>query len=580
MNTINVIIELKSTKALAKAAAPAAEFAAALDTSPLPAMAGVELDTSFPITPVSGMKRSDDPAASALGMVPDMSDEGSTYIVRGTMDEKDFTKVEKLANVTGVYADVVIESCPATCPAGPVGTHLDVEALLCASRFHRQGMDGSGVMVAVVDTGVNMAWMNSHGKSPRFDAARSWVPRAGLTPGSMPVDHGTMCAFDICIAAPRCTLLDIALLSSNARGRNVMEGLLSDAVRAYQHLMGIMGQPRRPGENRSLVVNNSWGMFHPDWDFPVGHQGNYSDNPGHPFNRIVGALAAAGADILFAAGNCGAECPDGRCRNLTNAGIFGANSHPDVLCVAGVTKNKVRIGYSTQGPGRLARNKPDISGFTHFQGSGVYAADGGTSAATPVVAGVVAAIRNKRPFDATSPAATPAAIRSLITSTAEDAGPTGYDFDHGFGIVNGCAIATRFERPASLCDRFPWLCPPPRFPIPIPDLCRRYPQLCGPRDWPFPLPPRPNPLPPQPGPLPPSPAGDYPGAGAWAAFPHSSADYAPYPGEMTSTSGSPEGDLEQIAILSYLAGLSAAQGMSTAPPQSSPCGCGGKASHV
>ena len=35
------------------------------------------------------------------------------------------------------------------------------------------------------------------------------------------------------------------------------------------------------------MVSNSWGMFDPAWDFPVGHPGNYSDNPNHPFNIIV-----------------------------------------------------------------------------------------------------------------------------------------------------------------------------------------------------------------------------------------------------------------------------------------------------
>jgi hypothetical protein len=160
-----------------------------------------------------------------------------------------------------------------------------------------------------------------------------------------------------------------------------MEGLLSDAVLAYRHLLNIMLAPRRPGEMRSLVVNNSWGMFHPSWDYPVGHPGNYSDNPNHPFNRIVVTLERAGADIVFAAGNCGSDCPDGRCRGVTAKAIYGANSSPAVLTVGGVDISGLRVGYSSKGPGRLTPNKPDVCGFTHFSGSGVYAAAGGTSAA-------------------------------------------------------------------------------------------------------------------------------------------------------------------------------------------------------
>jgi subtilisin family serine protease len=180
------------------------------------------------------------------------------------------------------------------------------------------------------------------------------------------------------------------------------------------------------------VVNNSWGMFHPSWDFAVGDPQNYSDNADHPFNIIVASLEAAGADILFAAGNCGAECPDGRCQGATTAGIYGANSSPAVTCVAGVVINKERIGYSTKGPGRLEKNKPDIASFTHFAGSGVYAADGGTSAATPVAAGVVAAIRRLYP----SSVLPPAQLRDLLRNTAERRGSARFNYEYGYGVIN------------------------------------------------------------------------------------------------------------------------------------------------
>jgi subtilisin family serine protease len=216
-----------------------------------------------------------------------------------------------------------------------------------------------------------------------------------------------------------------------------MEGLLSDAVQAYGILLSYMTKAAQPfaGDHtpRTLVVNNSWGMFHPSWDFPVGDPQNYSDNSEHPFNIIVASLEAAGADILFAAGNCGTECPDGRCQDLTTAGIFGANSSPAVTCVAGVvTSNKDRIGYSTKGPGRLENKKPDIASFTHFAGSGVYAADGGTSAATPVAAGVVAAIRRLYPSSVLSPAQ----LRKLLRDTAEPRGGGSFNYEYGYGIIN------------------------------------------------------------------------------------------------------------------------------------------------
>jgi hypothetical protein len=489
-----VILELAYGRELAETAfAAVAEPGRAVEPAGVPKIAGVRIDATFAPAPLPGLHtRSPMEPGYVSGARFDLAlePEQSTYIVRAEVDEAKLDDVVKSAAVVGCFSDPVIQPC-LICPGSPpLGSDADVERLLCCAQLRGIGMDGKGVLVAIVDTGVNMAYLNAQGKHPSFDAARSWAPRPGLTPGSLPVGHGTMCAFDVCIAAPKCTLLDIALLQSTATGPTPMSGFLSDAVRAYAHLMAIMAAPMRPGENRSLVVNNSWGMFHPSWDFPVGHPGNYSDNPNHPFNRIVAALERAGADILFAAGNCGADCPDGRCQGVTANAIYGANGHPSVLCVAGVDTQKNRVGYSTQGPGRLARDKPDLAGYTHFSGSGVYSADGGTSAATPVVAGVVAAVRTRRPFAPGNPAVSPAAIRALMRSTAEDLGSAGFDLDHGFGVVNGCELHKRYKPAASwnLCRLFPDLCRPR--PIPV-DLCRLYPGLCRPLPIP-PVPPRPG----------------------------------------------------------------------------------------
>jgi subtilisin family serine protease len=297
-------------------------------------------------------------------------------------------------------------------------------------------MDGYRVAVAILDTGVNLAHLESKGRDPKFSSRRSWTPAGVATkPGRHPVGHGTMCAYDIGIAAPKATLLDHAVLLSETPGETAMSGLLSDAVLAYSKLLASI--QAMPASRRALVVNNSWGMFSPTWDFPVGHPGNYSDNPAHPFNVIVASLEAAGADILFAAGNCGRDCPDGRCRFGTGRPICGANSHPSVLSVAGVDTRKRRVGYSSQGPGRLNPDKPDLSAYTHFRGSGVYPADGGTSAACPVAAGVVAAVREKYPSSVLSPAE----LRALLFKTAEDLGGTGFDHDFGWGVIDGTALA-------------------------------------------------------------------------------------------------------------------------------------------
>ncbi|MCB1740561.1 MAG: S8 family serine peptidase [Gammaproteobacteria bacterium] len=375
----------------------------------------------------------------------DTTPEAATYLIRGEVE--DDNALDRLSdavrsdpNGVGVFSDPRISSF-AVCPSGPVGSHADVANRLSVATLHNRGMNGSGVLTAIVDTGVNVAHLNARGMNPGFDAGRSWSPVPGSVLGAMPVDHGTMCAFDVCISAPECTLLDYALLQSRAQGGSVMDGFLSDAVSGFSRLLELMTGPDAPP---ALVVNNSWGMFHPSWDFEVGHPGNYSDNPEHPFNIIVESLEDAGADILFAAGNCGAECPDGRCQGATSEGIYGANSSASVLCVAGVTVEDVRLGYSTQGPGRLLGDKPDICAYTHFSGSGVYPndVDGGTSAACPVAAGVISAIRSRYPASEVAPAT----LRNLIRRSANDLGMQGFDYDHGFGVID-------VERLLNLLDR-------------------------------------------------------------------------------------------------------------------------------
>lgn len=464
----HVLVELKHSDAI---------FASALtfDSEPTKPMAknllknipSCTLDQEFGAVEIPALLKPDFSEAFSfdafdLNMGESVSEDHkeSTYLARATVPEKKIKAFEKEAkadpSVKRVFADPVIEEAdiaertdaeviaatPQICPGSPpLGTDRHVAARIGVPWLRRRRMDGRGVYMAIVDTGINVAHLRSRGKRPILDARRSWMARPGDRPGRLPVGHGTMVAYDTMIAAPRATLLDIALLRSTRRGGSVMAGLLSDAIRAYVHLYRLIRGPRRPGAYPSLVVNNSWGMFHRSWDFPVGHPGRYQDNPAHPFNRIVGVLAHAGADILFAAGNCGRECPDGRCRGVTNAGIFGANSHPQVISVAGVDVLKRRVGYSTSGPGRLMYLKPDVCGYTHFRGSGVYAADGGTSAAAPVVAGLIGAFRSRFPYRANDFRTSPAAIRNLLTRTAEDRGSVGFDFDYGWGIANGRRLA-------------------------------------------------------------------------------------------------------------------------------------------
>lgn len=365
---------------------------------------------------------------------------GLTFAIRGEVENEDLGAfLDEAATNPGirrVFTDELIQAFP-TCGADPsLGSDQDVARELCVDRLHGQGMDGRGVLLAVVDGGVNTAHLSAHGKPLTLDASRSWTSSAGTVPGSALVGHGTMCAYDAAIAAPACSLADLIVLRPGP-----LTALLSDAVKAYEHLLRQIRSHGLFDEYRALVVSNSWGVFHPSWDQPVGTALNYSDNPNHTFNRIVATLERYGADIVFAAGNCGKDCPDLRCIGATNRSIYGANSHPSVLCVGGVDTTRHRVGYSSIGPGRLMNQKPDLCAYTHFSGSGVYPTDSGTSAAAPVAAGVLAAVRSRWGFDPANPVRHPASLRQFLVDNVDPVGLQGHSMELGWGIIDGCALA-------------------------------------------------------------------------------------------------------------------------------------------
>jgi subtilisin family serine protease len=414
------------------------------------AITGLSVDTAYAAVQIPTPRATRGGASAFRWSQPidfSMAPEQATYVVRGTIPDDPagqrtvLEQAQRHPEVIGVFSDPTIETC-LVCPGSPaVGNDQDVARLLGVKALADDGLGGHGVALAIVDTGFNIAYLKSKGRDPRYSIPRSWTPAGVETkPGRHPVNHGTMCAYDVGIAAPEATLLDYAVLLSEATGATAMSGLLSDAVLAYSKLLGIVQS--QPASRRRLVVSNSWGMFDPAWDFPVGNPGNYSDNPAHPFNVIVASLADAGADILFAAGNCGRDCPDGRCGFGDSQPICGANSHPSVLSVAGIDTKKRRVGYSSQGPGRLSAAKPDVSTYTHFTGSGVYPQDSGTSAACPVAAGVVAAVRTRHSASQLSPAE----LHTLIAKTAVDLGGTGFDDDFGWGALDGTALVAALAK--------------------------------------------------------------------------------------------------------------------------------------
>lgn len=390
---------------------------------------GVELDSSFSPVPVT-------PSNTQRQMMLEAKEDNVHIIVRAEVTPAQKEKLKAHPDVVEVWSDAEIQ--PFACPIPPCdcdydipkGTLADVAVYLGVNQIWTLGKRGEGIVVGVVDGGICATGRPlAAGEVPTStinNVIGGWPVASWGTMGRSWGYHGNMCAYDIQGMAPNVRLFDMRIASATSLGT------VSNALSAYQWAIN---QHRTNGTPQ--VLSNSWGMYQVTW------AADYCTNPNHPFTRKVAEAVDEGIAVLFAAGNCGDTCPDGRCFTDIGPGrsIWGANGHPKVMTVGAVNKNEQFVGYSSQGPASLDPHKPDFCGITHF--TGYEHCDNGTSAATPIVAGVTALLKQGKP------AATPAQIKTAFINTAKDIGPAGWDQHSGAGIIRGKA-AYDFLVPAKL----------------------------------------------------------------------------------------------------------------------------------
>ncbi|AIR98307.1 S8 family peptidase [Streptomyces glaucescens] len=306
------------------------------------------------------------------------------------------------------------------------GVSIDtVRALLGVTRPWQDGFRGQNIVVGILDEGVNG---QVYPVSGGFTS-----PGAALQPGAAPItSHGSMCAADILVAAPAARLYDYPFLGHPDSG---------EALTMFQAVL-----EHRRLDGTPHLTNNSYGFTGvPRRDQVPGHEIWDLD---HPLHRKVREVVASGAAAFFAAGNCGAQCPSGNCHRSgigPGRSVHASNSLAEVITVAAVNSRGERVGYSSQGPGMFEEKKPDLACYTHFFGNfgpgrpgGEPAPprspfDNGTSAATPVAAGVAALLLSA------FPELTPEGLREALLAGLVN--PTGkvWDAGYGRGIVNAAA---------------------------------------------------------------------------------------------------------------------------------------------
>lgn len=413
---------------------------------------GIQIDPDFEPMP---MKASNEAEAQRLKSSASDADSGST-IIRANIDENRRAEIEAHPDVIKVWNDgklapfstmdpVALKTPAESAPAGPApamdviegmaacpigtcdcspstakGTMADVRSYLGVDDIWSAGIRGKGIVVGVVDGGIRAKGRASSENGPKLDRViGGWPTSSWGTTASNWSDHGMMCGTDVLGMAPEAQLYDLRISDGDA---------LSTALQAFQWAIN---QHKLDGTPH--ILSNSWGMFQKSW------APDYVEDPSHPFTRKVLEAIDEGIIVLFAAGNCGGTCPDGRCGSDSGPGksIWGANGHARVITVGAVNKNEQFVGYSSQGPAALSADKPDFCSITHFQG--YFASDSGTSAATPIAAGVVALLKQR------SPSLTQVRVQKLLKSTARDIGPTGFDQHSGAGILQARSAYSRLR---------------------------------------------------------------------------------------------------------------------------------------
>ncbi|GAA2665856.1 S8 family serine peptidase [Streptomyces aculeolatus] len=269
--------------------------------------------------------------------------------------------------------------------------------LIGAPEAWRKGLDGTGVTVAVLDTGVDATHPDLAG---RIAASKSFVQ------GEEVVDkhgHGTHVASTIA--------------GSGAASDGSYKGVAPGAELAVGKVLSNAGS----GSTSQIVAGMEWATKEVDAKIVSMSLGSSATDGSDPLSRSVNELTSS-TDSLFviAAGN------DGPGRETVSA----PGTADAALTVAATDKSDALPDFSSRGPrfgdGAL---KPDIAapgaGIAAARASGTsmgtpvdddYTAANGTSMATPHVAGAAAVLAQQHPDWSWS------RLKTALMSTSRDAG--------------------------------------------------------------------------------------------------------------------------------------------------------------
>ena len=291
----------------------------------------------------------------------------------------------------------------------------------------------SSIVVAVLDDGFDVDHTD-FASSNKVVGGWDFVSNdSDARPARASDNHGTSCA-GIAVAngnngkgvsgvAPGCKFMPVRML-----------GDVTDSAEAAAY---------------SHAKNNGAHILSCSYNYTNDGSGNFIPLPDVVYNAIDDAASTGrggkGCVIIFAAGN-----------DSLSSEFSGYNLHPKVIVVGASTNQGVKSSYSNFGPSLVvcAPGGPlngdmmtlDRSGAPGYVSNSYMPSFNGTSAATPVVAGVAALLLSKEPN------LTRLQVRQRLIDSADFIGGVTYDSNghhdwYGFGRVNAWKALREFGLP-------------------------------------------------------------------------------------------------------------------------------------
>jgi len=345
----------------------------------------------------------------------------SFWIVNGLAATVPVAAIQQIASRPGVArvaldGKVKLPETTIASAAANVAWNID---LTLAPQLWQQGYDGSGIVIAIVDTGVDMEHQDLQARWRGGN--NSWYDPNGEHPTPYDPDgHGTRVA-GILVGgdasgsaigmAPGARWIAVKIFDDAGNAS------YSDIHLGFQWLLDPDNNPLT--DDAPQLVNNSWGL-----NALVGQCVT-------EFQPDIQLLQASGIAVNFSAGNGG-----------PNAGtsISPAN-YPESFAVGGIDVALLVTDFSSRGPSACGGalypalvapavdiRTADLTFGGLFPDS--YATVSGTSFAVPHITGAMALLKNARPW------ITAADLRQVLTLSADDLEAPGPDNDSGYGLVN------------------------------------------------------------------------------------------------------------------------------------------------